>query len=261
MRPKTLSFARDSTYGAGVCTRDIVIAASTGSVFAHLSDPFHELKCRIIHDGRTVTAIEGEAVRIPTSACPAAAGMLADLVGTRLGLPIRELYRGHNAGEHCTHLFDLSVVAIRHAFLPPSATLYEATVPDETDSPVVVSIRRNGVVVHAWEVLGGQIVSPARYRGNTLGRGFATWAAANFDNADLEAATILARTWLIAIGRRYLTEGSAGQSITQNGEMIGRCFAYSPKRAATAVFTEGQRRDAPAPLRQSIALPPLLADN
>ena len=206
------------------------------------------MKCRISHDGTEVTAVAGETVRIPTSACPAAASMLAELVGTPLDTLVRELYRGHSPQSHCTHLFDLAVLAIRHASLPPHATDYEATVPDELDCPVTASVSRDGEVVQEWEVREGKIVSPERFRGNTLGKGFAAWAATAFEEADLEAATVLARTWLIAIGRRYLTEQSAGQPITENIEMIGRCFAYSAERAAFAVFTKGQRQDDPAAL-------------
>lgn len=246
VRPETLSFAPDPAYGNGACNRTIRLVSWEGSVEGHLSDNFHEMRCRIRHDGQNVLAIEGEAVRVPTTACPAAVGVLQELVGIRLDTAVREFYRGAGPRRHCTHLFDLGVLTIRYGSLPPTTTVYEATVPDETDKPVTVAVRRDGALVHRWEVRDGSILNPKRFRGNTLGKGFAAWAATTFQDADLEAATILARTWLIAIGRRYLTEQAAGQSIAQNTEMIGRCFAYAPARAVSAVFTEGQRRDGDA---------------
>ena len=57
-----------------------------------------------------------------------------------------------------------------------------------------------------------------------------------------DAATILARTWLIAIGRQYAIDLVTGQAITRNQEMIGRCFAYDPVRASDAVFVSGSIR-------------------
>lgn len=242
MRPRQLFYPPNPDYGTGACRRIIGIASRPGTVDAHLSDNFHEMRCRIRHDGRIVTAIESEAIRIPTSACPGAASILQELVGIRLDTPKRALYADGRALRHCTHLFDLAVLAIGFAPSPPMRTRFEAIVPDELDAPVFLSIRQDGRIVHRWLVRDGVIQEPESLRGNILGKGFAHWASTAFAGSTLDAATILARTWLIAIGRQFLTTATAGQPIAVNRDMAGRCFAYSPPHAATAVFLPGHLR-------------------
>lgn len=237
MRPAALNFPPNPAYGTGSCRRTIGLVARNGIVDGHLSDDFHEMRCRVRHDGRTVLAVEGNVLRIPTTACPAAIGVLQELVGIPLATPVRDFYRGARARRHCTHLLDLAVLAVRHGAAPPHATHYEAIVPDETDEPVTISVARDGAVVHRWRIGDGIILSPEPLQGNTLYTGFAAWAAGVFDDDELEAATVLSRTWLIAIGRRFLPQQAAGRTIAENAEMAGRCFAYAPERAATATFT------------------------
>jgi hypothetical protein len=243
VRPNTLCFPPDPAYGDGRCRRIIRLGAEDGLVSAHLTDNFHELRCRVRHDGKSVLAIEGTPIRLPTTACPGAIAVLQELVGTALTASGKEFYGDGRARHHCTHLYDLAVLAIRHAGRAPGTTSYDAVVPDETNAPVVLSITRNGDSVHRWTVRDGVILDPPHLAGRTLEKGFAGWAVQAFTDDELEAATILARTWLIAIGRRFLIDAAAGLPITQNGEMRGRCYAYAPERADQARFVPGQLRD------------------
>jgi len=243
VRPNSLIFPPNLAYGDGCCRRLIRIDVADGSVSAHLSDNFHELRCRIQHDGWVVLAIEGTPIRLPTTACPGAIAVLQELVGTPLTASGKDFYGDGRARHHCTHLYDLAVLAIRHARDEAGATCYDAEVPDETDAPVVVSITRDGVVVHRWTVRSGVIFDPPELAGRKLEKGFAAWAIETFADDELEAATILARTWLIAIGRGFLIDGVAGERIDANAEMIGRCFAYQPERASEALFVAGQLRE------------------
>jgi len=243
VRPNTLTFPPDPAYGEGQCRRIIRIDVAKEVVMAHLSDNFHEMRCLVHHDGKVVVAIEGIPIRLPTTACPGAIHVLQELVGMPLTASGKDFYGDGRARRHCTHLFDLAVLAIRHATGEVGTTCYDAVVPDETDDPVVLSITRNGLPVHRWKVRGSTILDPAHLAGHTLERGFAAWAVQTFADDELEAATILARTWLIAIGRRFLIDEAAGQRITQNTEMVGRCYAYQSEHANTARFVAGQLRD------------------
>lgn len=252
MRPKTLNYPINPDYGTGACYRHVTVAVADGRVTAYLTDNFHEMRCVVHHDGMVVTAIDGEAIRIPTSACPGAIGQLRALVGLPIGTPTREFYRGALASSHCTHLLDLAVIAIRHCGQARETTSYDATVPDEIAGETTVEIGRNGARVHRWLVRDGRIVAPCALRGRTLEKGFAAWASEVFDADDFEAATILARTWLIAIGRRYRVADAAGEPTSLNPQMFGRCYAYSPPNIATAVFTgEPERNTRPMNTRRS----------
>lgn len=243
MRPRELPYPGNPDYGSGLCRRLIRVTGMPGVVEAHLADNFHEMRCRILHDGSVVTAIYGTAIRVPTSACPAATAVLQELEGIAINVPAADLYSGGQAQKHCTHLYDLAVLAIRHASLGLHDTHYEAIVPDEGDQPVTLTISRNGAICHSWNVQNGSIQLPASLRGKTLDKGFAAWATRSFTDAEIfEAASILARTWLISIGRRYRMEMAAGEPIAGNSEMLGRCFAYDATRAELARYSLGNSR-------------------
>lgn len=187
--------------------------------------------------------MEGAAIRIPTTGCPQAVTILRELEGRPIDVDGQTLYSGRQAFRHCTHLYDLAVIAIRHATLPQRSVVYDAIVPDETDGPVSISIRHDDRVVHRWLVREGIILEPYALLGRTLDKGFAAWARDAFcQGDDLETAMVLARTWLIAIGRRYLKEGSAGRLITGNDALHGRCFAYRLPETAKATYTAGLSR-------------------
>lgn len=237
MRPATLNYPPNPEYGHGSCVRQISLRSQAGLVHGHLADNFHEMRCTVAHDAGLITRISCEALRIPTTACPAAAGQIQPLVGLPIDTPVREFYRDGRSRRHCTHLLDLVVLAIGHAATPASTTKYEAVVPDETDEPVAVEVRRNSELVHRWVIRDGIILEPTRLNGRTLDKGFAAWASAAFYREDLDAATILARTWLVAIGRRYLPAKVAGRAALHNLEMLDRCYAYSRSQIGEAVLT------------------------
>ncbi|KXU32842.1 hypothetical protein A0J57_07945 [Sphingobium sp. 22B] len=237
MRPKQLNFPLNPDYGTGATIRRVSLRAQSNRVDAHLLDNFHEMRCSIVHDCSIVTAITGESVRIPTTACPAAVQQLQSLVGLPISTPTRDFYAGGIARHHCTHLLDLAVMAIGHAQRPSTEILYEAEVPDELELPVPMTIWRNGRLACRWLVRQGAILEPLELRGRPLGTGFAAWASLVFEQDQLEAATILARTWLIAIGRRYRPSQAAGRPARDNPEMLGRCYAYSTGPVKTAVMT------------------------
>jgi len=243
MRPTQLCYPPNPHFGSGECRRRIDVTREKGRVAISLADNFHEMSCVIEHDGEQVTGVSSRTVRIPTSACPAAASLLPELIGTSLTQAPALYYRDGRARQHCTHLYDLAILAIRQAARADGTTEYVAVVPDETDRPVEIGIDRDGVPVHRWEVRNGVIVSPEPLAGRPLGRGFARWAAAEWSDDEFDAATILSRTWLIAIGRQYAIELVAGQPVTRNQEMIGRCFAYDPIRASDTVFVSGSISD------------------
>lgn len=243
MRPSELPYTRNPEYGSGLCRRLIRVTGTAGVVEAHLADNFHEMRCRIAHNGRVITAIDGTTIRVPTSACPAATNVLQKLVGVAITVPTADLYSGGQARRHCTHLYDLTVLALRHATLGTHDTLYEAIVPDETEHPVTLTVSRNGTVCHRWTVRNGSIQLPASLSGETLDKGFAAWATRSFTDPDsFEAASILARTWLISIGRRYRMETAAGEPIAGSKAMLGRCFAYDVTRAQSARYSSGNSR-------------------
>ncbi|WP_300399505.1 DUF2889 domain-containing protein [uncultured Sphingobium sp.] len=237
MRPKQLNFPLNPDYGTGSTVRRVSLRTQSDRIDGHLLDNFHEMHCSIVHDGTIVTAVVGQSIRIPTTACAGAVGQLQSLIGLPICTPRRDFYAGGIARHHCTHLLDLAVLAIAHAQQPSMEILYEAEVPDEVELPVPIAVWRNNRLICRWLVRHGAILEPLELRGRPLGTGFAAWASAAFDQDQLEAATILARTWLIAVGRRYRPSQAAGRPARENPEMLGRCYAYSAEPVKTAVMT------------------------
>ncbi|HUD91624.1 DUF2889 domain-containing protein [Sphingobium sp.] len=257
MRPEQLNFSPNPDYGTGSTIRRVSLRSQANRVDGRLLDNFHEMRCSIEHDASIVTAITGETIRIPTTACPGAVSQLQALSGLPIGTARRDFYSGGVARHHCTHLLDLAVMAIGHAQRPPTDLFYEAEVPDEVELPVPITIWLNGRLVFRWLVHQSAIIEPLELGGKTLGAGFAAWASIAFKEDQLEAATILARTWLIAVGRRYRPSDAAGQPARDNPKMLGRCYAYSGEPVKTAVMTGQDELD----LRRIFDAPHRLCQN
>src|SRR5206468_3730989 len=99
-----------------------------------LEDHIHHVAVRVEHDGSVVTAVRGEAIRLPWSLCPEALSLLDELVGTEVGT----LPRVDDARQHCTHLLDLARMAIAAAGGPEGDRVIEVTVSAwDTPEPVV----------------------------------------------------------------------------------------------------------------------------
>jgi len=239
-----LPFPPNPDYGHGATRRRVRLWNENGGVCAVLSDIFHEMRCHLAHDGTRVTALESSMQRVPTSSCAGASAQLRELIGTPLQTPPRDIYRGGRILEHCTHLFDLAVLAIGHARRGERGERrYEALVPDTTDALVEAQISLDGALVHRWTLEQQVIQTPAPLRGKSLLKGFSTWSNDVFENSDWEAAMILARTCMIAGGRAYRTDAWKGDPIARNDTIIGACYSYAPRRVDEGVFLGDNVRD------------------
>lgn len=240
-----MPFPPNPDFGRGATRRQILLVNAPGRVDAALADPFHEMRCELEHDGTRVTDIRGETIRIPNSSCPGAVRVLRELIGLPLHSDGEAFFGDGRAKRHCTHLLDLAVLAIAQAARPERERRYEAVAPDELDAPVTIEVRRNGAPVHTWEARDGCITAPAALAGRPLRAGFAAWAPQHFGADDLEAATVLARTYMIAIGRRYLTDALEGRPISLNRVLAGACYSYAPERIAEGVYRSDNVRERP----------------
>lgn len=238
-----LPFPRNPDYGNGATRRRVRLVNGAGVTTGHLVDIFHAMDCRIEHDGERVNAAYGDMRRIPNTACGGAPAMLAELVGMPIASPVFGFYAGGRARRNCTHLLDLAVLTISHAARGGGERVYEAVVPDELDEPVTLEARMDGRVVHAWKALEGTIRGPAEFADRPLCNGFVAWAGRRFAGDELEAAMVLAHTYLISRGREYDTEAFTGQPITRNPLLNGVCYAYAAERRETALFISGNTRD------------------
>jgi Protein of unknown function (DUF2889) len=238
-----LALLRNPDFGRGATRRRIRLSNAAGRCDARLVDTFHEMTCEVEHDGRQVAAIRGASLRIPNSNCPGAVAVLQELVGLELATPARGIYAGGRARRHCTHLLDLAVLAMAQAARGDGERVYEVVVPDETDVPVTLEIRRNGEILFCWQAHRGRILAPDDLAGRPLGPGFMAWATDFFAADELEAATVLSRTYFIARGRSFDLNAWAGEPVRRNPDQRDTCYGYATARGEEGVFLAGTLRD------------------
>ena len=230
---------------------------------AWLEDDFHHFGIEMRHDGERVIAVEGQAIRFPQNSCPGALGILQEAVGMRLNKRSTALGQRTNMRMNCTHLFDLLGLAIAHAACGREHRRYDVVVPDRElldasstasrlNSYTEPKLYRDGELVMAWEVLGNDITGPEAYAGLSLGRGFRQWTESQTVE-EAEAAQILRRTMLIALGR-LVDYRSLSPEIVKATE--GACYSFQPDIVRHSSHTVNMRRDYsenPEGLLQNIA--------
>lgn len=181
-------------------------------VVAWMEDDNHHFGVTITHDGKIVTDVESEMIRFPFSSCPGSRLPLRELIGKPL------VKRGTDIGAHvnmrynCTHVFDLTGLAVAHAAQERDHRRYECIVPDrelpegfERGSPQLGRTQPqlfcDGELVMALDIEGQDIIGPEKYAGHTLNvRGFRAWTE-TLSIEDAEYATVIRRTMLVAGGR------------------------------------------------------------
>jgi hypothetical protein len=244
MTVMTLPFPADPTFGSGALRRLIRLhRRAEDVVFATLDDTYHAMQCVLRHDGRRVVDIEATLTRIPTTACTGAANPIRELIGMPLDLGMAALYGDRRPQRNCTHLFDLAALALRQTLRDEDERRYDVLIPDETDTPVVIEVRRNDQRMHEWQVSQGLILAPSALAQRPMTAGFTPWALRSFAGDELEAALVLHKSYYIAQARRYRVDAFGGRSLLANAQLAGVCHAYTPERMAHTYFTGDNVRD------------------
>jgi len=233
---------RRPDYGRGVYRRLIDLRSREGSVEAWLEDDFHHLGLVLHHDGERVVSIEGEALRIPWTTCPGAVGALGQLAGLRLTRSHRDVAAHADPRLQCTHLFDLACTAIAAGAAGVERRRYTLCVPDRgaKGGPVRVSVERDGAPILVWTLDGMAIASPDPFAGRALvGGGFADWCDRTLEPDVAEAAQLLRRAVLIAMGRAFHMDAVARASDIPGGT----CHTYREGVMEQGLRIVGTTRD------------------
>jgi hypothetical protein len=230
-------------YGTGVFRRRIRLQGEANKVLAELEDGSHAFRSTVYHDGHKVTAIEPEILRYPLTTCPGAAQPIQALVGTALTDSTLNISKAVNPRSNCTHLYDLSVLAIHHCLKGNTIKQYDIAVPDQLDAPIDVTIELNGKRLLSWAVKDWTITENGPLKGLSLHRGFSKWASQHYQGDQQEAAFALQKGYFVSFGRRYDVSNLNGPSVVANGEMLGVCHSYSPGVVEQAVRSEHAVRD------------------
>lgn len=212
-----------------------------GVAFGALEDTAHHVRVTVRFDYGVVRSVEGEAVRLPWTTCPAAAEGLASLAGTELTTSLRPLRRLFDPPRHCTHFFDLAQLTLSHAASGRTQRSYEA-VCSSTGAGTEAALSRDGRPFLRWLIDNGTIAEPARFAGVGLRQGFLEWCTEHLDDDDeAEAAFVLRRAAGIApVASFRLDDHPHARS---SGLTPGVCFSAQPERIDVAFRNVGSQRD------------------
>lgn len=215
-------------YGTGVFRRRIRLSGSPGALLGELEDCSHGFRVTVLHDGQRITDVRGEGLRIPLNTCAGAVEPIKALVGIAIDTDPAQVNAQVNPRANCTHLYDLSVLAIAHCARGNSVRQYDVVIPDETDAPTDACVYIDDRLALQWGLWQWDIKYPEQFVGKPMHRGFAQWVNATLKGEEKEAAFILQKGYLVAQARRYDMDRTAGDRAIHDTAMQGVCYSYSP---------------------------------
>lgn len=233
----------------GIFRRRIILSSIAGRVEAGVEDDQHHIRVTLEHNGKFVTGVKGESIRVPFSTCPGAEKKIVDLIGMPLTVGVihdKALWPSVlNPRVQCTHMFELALLAIAQA-ARGGRRQYEISVPDpngqtpfevrdgkllpkQSQGTTKAELRRNGEQALLWLLKGELILEPALFTGQSL-RAVLLWAySRSFDDDLLEAIMVLRRGLHVATGRvmpiQQLPTAESMSLVAQ-----GACHVFQPER-------------------------------
>jgi hypothetical protein len=141
--------------------------------------------------------------------------------------------------QHCTHMFELIVLAAAHA-ADDAATRFDLAATDRIDGRTRVSLAIDDRPVLAWDVHGSAIESPEPWTGRELRR-LSSWRHELAPELR-ERAGLLRRVVQISQGRGLALETRKSAADWGKGR-LGACYTYHPARAAEATRIPGWTRN------------------
>lgn len=227
MIPELAHFPENPSYGQGAYRRRLEFTALPEAMVAQVDDNFHSYWLALEHDKRVITSVEAGFLRAPTTMCGGAPSGLGTLVGAPLETDRRELMVRLPQQCNCTHLVDLALWTLSQ--LGRCAT-WEIVIPDSVDGAAWITIMRDDVILHRWQVRGFELLAPDSLAGKPLMRGFIKWATQAFTGDELMAATMLQRGVFVARGRQHIVDQGRPVPLSRAAGMNGMCWSYSDER-------------------------------
>lgn len=215
--------------------RRIILQPGPGWIGAALEDDMHRFHLRIDHAGGRICSVKAEAPRHPWTACP---GAVPRLSGELEGEALADVAR-RDAGQHCTHLLDLAILAAAHAG-DGEPVRFDMRVADRVEDRTTATLDENGTEVLRWQLEDTRIVGPAPYAGLDL-RKLSQWKK-DLPPRDAERATLLRRAVFISGGRTFATIPE--ERATDRGpQRMGACYNFQLPQAEGSVRSPNWRRD------------------
>lgn len=244
-------FKLNPRYGNGVFRRRIRLARkgdhNSGQVHGALEDCNHGFQSTVFYQNGRVTDIKPQFMRIPFTTCDGAWQPLQKLQGASVGASPSELLLMAPPLSNCTHLHDLTLLAIAHTQRENEVVEYDVEVTDATAGISDLRVWRstndgNKNLVHHWQSLNYAVSSPIELKDKPLFMGFSRWANEKFSGIENEAAFVLQKGNLVSIGRMLDVEAMTGSRAADENDRVA-CFTYSPENSSLAIRIGNTVRD------------------
>jgi hypothetical protein len=221
----------------GAYRRAIRLEAGDGWSTAEMEDDVHHFRARLVHDGVRILAVEGEGPRTPWSNCLGAVGQLRTLEGMTLQAALS--LPGRERAQHCTHLFDLAVLAAAHAGEPGFRRAYRIQVHHRPDGRARAELTRDGEPALAWEVENG-VIEGSPFDGVAITA--LSQHLSGLSPEAMETALVLRRASQISYVRHIDLDAFASSlEIPKSRQPV--CYAQQPHRLPDAKRNRGTARD------------------
>lgn len=231
-------------YGSGQALRALQLTRQApDQLLIGMEDMAHAFRIELKHDDQRITGIRAQWIRRPLSSCVGADAHLSQLAGLSLQDDLFNLSRHAQKNQHCTHMFDMLVLAVVHAYQGRADIRYDVLLPDNPHGPVVAVLLANGhpalqLTLDNYE----QIIAPAAFAGRSIYRGFLPWAQANLPAPQAEYAYLMQKTLFIARGQLMDVESLVGDAAINTGPPADSCFGTRADRYQDSVRLDTMRR-------------------
>ncbi len=213
--------------------RRVRIVPHPGRIDVDMEDDAHCFGVSLTHDGLTISAVETRAPRFPWTTCPAAGAFLGERM---TGVALTDAGRVENQRDHCTHIYDLLIIAARHAF-DDIPHVYDIRVADPGEAGRQAEVDLDGETILSWRFEDEKTEAGA-LRGDR--RAFDAWTRTL--PHELQEAGLLLRRGAMVSGTRFF-DFPPGSPAAGMQHMIGVCFTYQAERAGNALRVADTIRD------------------
>ncbi len=244
-------FKLNPHYGNGAFRRRIRLGrngdSQQGQVQGALEDCNHGFQSTIFYKDGKVADIKPQFMRIPFTTCDGAWQPLQKLLGVSVAATPAELLAIAPPLSNCTHLHDLTLLAIAHTQRTVSIVQYDVEVTDAVNGVSDLRVWRteddkHSQLVHHWQSCHYAVSSPAELKDKPLFMGFSRWANEKFSGIENEAAFVLQKGNLVSIGRMLDVQAMTGSRAIDENDRVA-CFTYSPQNASQAIRLGNTVRD------------------
>jgi hypothetical protein len=217
--------------------RRILVRRDRGAIAVDLEDNFHRFEVLLGLRGDEVSAVTGTARRVPWATCPGALVALQDLNGHDPRTPF-VIDRESKATRHCTHLFDMAMLALDHLRLGIPSRDYRVSAdgPRERER---ITLAVDGRRVRTWELYGNRFVTPNEWRGHEVAK-LRTLLSEDADPVAFLEQMVMRRAVHISRGR-FLDQDS--WETAADLDAAPTCISFQPGIKASAVRIRGSARD------------------